>query len=198
MPVHQPAWEARTAKTRADIVESALALFEDAGYDATTVDQIVASAGVARRTFFRYFSSKEAVLFSDFTARQQRVAARLRARPSDEEPLHSLIAVLRSMCDEPIDSSRVESLRRVVADSPVLRDRQNRIFVDDFISELTHILEERASGKESAVALRAMVISAVGCIEVATMTHLKYHRSSVRGLFDEAVEACRGAWADVT
>ena len=193
MPVHQPAWEARTTKTRSDIVESALGLFEHAGFEATTIEQIVADAGVSRRTFFRYFPSKEAVLFAEFTARQTRATERLRARPIGEPPLQSLITVFRTMCDEPIDTQHVKSVRRIVADSPVLRDRQQRIFVDDFAQELTHVLAQR-DRPESTVALHAVVLSAVACIEVATMAHLRRPRSSVRALFDEAVQTCRSSW----
>jgi AcrR family transcriptional regulator len=50
-------------RTRSALLEAALNLFSANGYDATTTDEIAASAGVSARTFFRYFPTKESVLF---------------------------------------------------------------------------------------------------------------------------------------
>ncbi|MFC4501507.1 MULTISPECIES: TetR family transcriptional regulator [Streptomyces] len=47
------------------LVASAFQLFLERGYEQTTVDDIVALAGVGRRSFFRYFPSKEDVVFPD-------------------------------------------------------------------------------------------------------------------------------------
>ena len=45
------------------MIEAAYELFDDKGFDNTTVDEIARAAGVSRRTFFRYFGTKEAVCF---------------------------------------------------------------------------------------------------------------------------------------
>ena len=51
--------------TRERLVATALELFADRGYSATTVEDIAASVGVTRRTFFRHFPDKEEVVFAD-------------------------------------------------------------------------------------------------------------------------------------
>ena len=62
----QPDWRQRKkAATRDRIRASALRLFGEQGYDATTVEQIAAAAGVSHMTFFRYFPAKEDVALSD-------------------------------------------------------------------------------------------------------------------------------------
>ncbi|MFV9455369.1 TetR/AcrR family transcriptional regulator [Rhodococcus sp. NM-2] len=55
----------KSARTRSRIQSTAIALFTAQGYDATTVDQIAATAGVSQMTFFRHFPTKDAVLLDD-------------------------------------------------------------------------------------------------------------------------------------
>jgi AcrR family transcriptional regulator len=56
-------WAEHTAVTRQKLVDAALELFARDGYDGTTTDAIAEAAGVSPRTFFRYFATKESVLF---------------------------------------------------------------------------------------------------------------------------------------
>jgi Transcriptional regulator len=57
--------ERKKAKTRRSIQEHALRLFEERGYDSTTVEQIAEAAQVSTSTFFRYFPTKEDVVLHD-------------------------------------------------------------------------------------------------------------------------------------
>ncbi|BBY02485.1 TetR family transcriptional regulator [Mycobacterium seoulense] len=55
---------AHAERVRTALLEAALQLFGAYGYDATSTDEIAEAAGVSPRTFFRYFPTKESVLFS--------------------------------------------------------------------------------------------------------------------------------------
>ena len=57
-------------------------LFERKGFDHTTVDEIVDACDVSRRTFFRYFSSKEEVFAGDHEEKTALFASLLAARPA--------------------------------------------------------------------------------------------------------------------
>ncbi len=86
--------ERKAASTRRAIVRSARELFEQHGYAETTVDQIADHADVAPRTFFRYFATKEALLFADFDEERQVMLETLESRPPDEDPIDSIAHVL--------------------------------------------------------------------------------------------------------
>ena len=61
----------RPATTKDRIAATALELFATNGCDATSIDAIADEAGIARRTFFRYFASKNAVPGGDFEVHLQ-------------------------------------------------------------------------------------------------------------------------------
>src|SRR5438874_11702470 len=92
--------ELHAARTRDAIVSAALELFEQRGFHETTVDDIAARADIAPRTFFRYFPTKEAVLFPDADAKSNWIMGALAARPADEHPFASLLAVVGELADE--------------------------------------------------------------------------------------------------
>lgn len=61
----------------------ALRLFAEHGFDGTTVDMIAGEAGTSRRTFFRYFDTKAAVLWREFDSEVGAIRAALAAMPAD-------------------------------------------------------------------------------------------------------------------
>jgi mycofactocin system transcriptional regulator len=71
------------ATSSRELRKIALRLFVECGFEATTIDQITAEAGVSERTFFRYFATKASVLWTEFDAEVDAIRAALAAVPND-------------------------------------------------------------------------------------------------------------------
>ena len=76
--------ERKKERTRDAIREAAHDLFLEHGFAGTTVDDIAAAADISPRTFFRYFASKEEVLFSKFDETLDLLQEFLDSRPAEE------------------------------------------------------------------------------------------------------------------
>lgn len=108
-------------RTRARLLACALDLFERQGFDATTVAQIAAAAGVTPMTFFRHFPAKENVLLDDPC--DPVIAASVAAQPAALAPLARVARGLRdawARLPEP-DSDLVRRRVRIAAQTPSLR-----------------------------------------------------------------------------
>lgn len=111
-----------TARER--LTEAAFDLFAERGYDATSVEDIAARAGVGRTTFFRLFRSKEHVVFPDHEQLLDEIAARLGTATT-----HTVVVavseaaglVLRRYLDE---GERARSRYRLTRTVPALRERE--------------------------------------------------------------------------
>jgi TetR/AcrR family transcriptional regulator, regulator of mycofactocin system len=116
----------------------ALRLFTEQGFEATTVEQIAAAAGVSRRTFFRYFDAKSDVLWNSFDAEVERIRGLL-ARMPDQLPVMEAVrrAVLEAnryrARDVPELRTRVtllSSVPELIASAAIHYDAWERAIVD--------------------------------------------------------------------
>jgi AcrR family transcriptional regulator len=120
----EPDWRQRKkTATRDRIRASALRLFREQGYDATTVEQIAAAAGVSHMTFFRYFPAKEDVVLSDG---YDPVIAGLIAQTPAAWPLTRrirtvLVQGLRQIYDTERDTLLAQN--KLIVSTPALRER---------------------------------------------------------------------------
>jgi TetR/AcrR family transcriptional regulator, regulator of mycofactocin system len=107
--------------SRRELELIALRLFTDRGFDATTIEQIAAEAGVSKRTFFRYFSSKSSVLWSEFDHEVDTIRAAL-ARVPAEVPMMDAIrrAVVSSNHYGPPDVPELRLRMNLIGTVPAL------------------------------------------------------------------------------
>ncbi len=102
------------------IFDAAFELFKSQGYEETTIDQIVKAAGTSKRTFFRYFKSKEDVILSNIVDLGKLTLIFLSNRPADEKPLISLRNAIQATVEEAMNT-RLELLVKLVRKTPSLR-----------------------------------------------------------------------------
>lgn len=114
--------ERHKLRTRRRLEQAALELFAEAGFDATTVEDIAERAEVSPRTFFRYFTSKDEVFFVERAWRLDLLAAALGERPPDEPDLVAARAALLAVTPTIEEDRPAMSLRaRAARSTPVLR-----------------------------------------------------------------------------
>lgn len=111
--------DAHKLKTRITLRNAALDLFLAQGYDSTTTDQVAAKAGVSTRTFFRYFDSKDEVLFSGQRFWSERVADMIRQQPPELRPMDAMCETLVELANG-VSRDALIRYERIVSSSVTL------------------------------------------------------------------------------
>lgn len=176
-----------TADFRVHVATQAIRLFAQHGYEATTVEQIAAAAGISRRTFFRQFRSKEDVIFADHESLIAQASAFLAATTAD--PWEAVCDAARLVFDR-YRENRELSVRRyqVVQRVPALRDREL----------VTGYRYERVfSDYLRAAVPSAPPLAVIGFTASVTACHNYLLRAMIRGDEHATPEALRAALAEV-
>ncbi|MFC8536641.1 TetR family transcriptional regulator [Streptomyces sp. NPDC057249] len=108
---------------RAELAEVAIDLFARQGFDETTVEDIARAAGMTKRSFFRYFPTKEDVVFEGIDLTGESVVADIAARPAGEGPWECLHQVLRAWQEEIHASEQALATIRLIEATPALNAR---------------------------------------------------------------------------
>ncbi|WP_340373808.1 TetR family transcriptional regulator [Streptomyces sp. SS7] len=152
--------ERKRQLVRSELAEAAVKLLADQGFEETTVDQIVAAVGMSRRTFSRYFDSKEDVIVHMLAEAGVRLCAELNARPADEPPAVALRRALSAFTSMSVGNpAKTLRVSRLILHTPALLarflERQSQ-----WQAEMTGILALRA-GLDPDVDLRPAVAAGV-------------------------------------
>jgi AcrR family transcriptional regulator len=116
--------ERKKEKTREALVDSALSQFTARGFDRVTVEEIAAACEVSPRTFFRYFASKEDVLFAEGDAHRTRLLTSLAEQDPSVPPFQALESAMRMVAADYAEYGDVLRLRHhIVTSTPSLRTR---------------------------------------------------------------------------
>ncbi|WP_245645977.1 TetR family transcriptional regulator [Nocardiopsis trehalosi] len=121
-PSDLPLRERKKLRTRRDLVDTALRMFTERGFDGTTLDELCAAVEVSKRTFFRTFTSKEDVAMAPTQDLWQVFVERLTDRDPAGRPLAAELqdVLLEALAAMPDDGWAERTLlsRRLAASTP--------------------------------------------------------------------------------
>ncbi|MFD8557266.1 TetR/AcrR family transcriptional regulator [Streptosporangium canum] len=168
--------ERKKLRTRRALIEAALHLFEEKGYEETTVAEIAAAADISTRTFFSYFASKEDVVFFDGRARVDEIIDMIAHRRAGETVVELLLRVGElSMARTFAESDRLMELApvrtRLIMSVPVLQARALRLLFDTQL-RLAEALHRAYSEEIDLVEAAAAVGALAGAAKLAAMACL--------------------------
>jgi AcrR family transcriptional regulator len=124
-PTEAPGLRERTRRAvRTELTNVAMDLFTRQGYEGTTVDEIALAAGISRRSLFRYFASKEAIIFDNLEDVGEQLVVALAERPREEDvwtALRRTFDVLTAYNTS--NPQRTLTFYRMLQETPALRGR---------------------------------------------------------------------------
>jgi AcrR family transcriptional regulator len=158
--------ERKRAQTRARIIAEAFKLFVARGFDAVTLDEIAAAAGISRRTFFHYFASKEDLAFAWLDASSDDIVAAVK-HEDKKLPMLTMAANAIIACAVPFSRDEAWALARLVQETPALRDRSQMKYGRLEVM-LADALTERKGLRQGDLKARLAAMTAAGALRVAT------------------------------
>jgi AcrR family transcriptional regulator len=167
-------WQKRKRlATRERIRSCALGLFQEQGYEATTVEQIAAAAGVSHMTVFRYFPTKEDVALSD--SYDPLIGELLRQTPATRPLIERIRAALLQGLGELYDADRelLLSQNRLIVSTPALRER---MWANQLITQQV-ILQALGAADEDASAAFTIKVTVAACLAAAATAVLTWVES---------------------
>jgi AcrR family transcriptional regulator len=184
--------------TRRRLRRSAMELFAEHGFDATTVDAIASHADVSPRTFFRYFATKDAVLFDDAVAHITALPRRIRERPADESPVVAFVAALNQAAEELVGDPALRPLWRRLAPQLASLSSQRSALADALEPQVLDALAARAKTSPGDLSLRAMVGAVAACVDVAMRGWIEDGaHEPFRPYLSRSLDACTEAFAAI-
>jgi AcrR family transcriptional regulator len=182
--------ERKKQATRRAIHEAAFEMVDQFGLSGVTIEAISDRAGVALRTFWAYFSSKEDAVLDRDPARPQALRAALLARPADED----ILSALRRVLDEDLAGRIVDRGRALRRGLLIRREPQLMAAVaatyDEIERELVHGVAQRMGMDPDADLFPGLIVNAAcGAYRIAQLRWSdRKGRPSLQDLVDEAFE----------
>jgi AcrR family transcriptional regulator len=182
--------ETKQASVREAIGLCAAQLFLKRGFDETTVDDIAKAAAIGRRTFFRYFESKEDVVLWKFDQFAQHAVALLEVRPAREPAFRALQAALIAASEfYNLDPPTTVALLKMTAETPSLWAQQ-LMQRDRWKSWFATALRQRTRAARSSIMPELMASIGLEATAIAVYRWLADPSAELSALIEDTFSAC--------
>lgn len=179
--------ERKKLETRQALEEAALELFRTKGYDQTKIEDITETVDVSARTFFRYFDSKEAVIFGDWHSQLHIVADFIRSKPKEEHPLVTMkeFCLLFAQVAE-TQKERMLLLRDMTETSKTIGSYENEVLFPTIEEVISDALAERMN-VDSSKDMQPCIYAGITIVAVKTARQM-WLNSKSKKLFRQFVD----------
>jgi len=179
---------------RGELMAVAMGLFLDQGYEETTVEQISVAAGLSRRSFFRYFASKDEILAESLAGAGESIAAALAARPASEDPWVALRRAFDALLDQIASDERSQAMTRVMLQSPSMNASHAAKQTSWNNSIATALARRLPQDAETGLRAGALTAAALACLTTAQSRWVEASQGSdLAALLDVAMDAVHAA-----
>lgn len=121
--------ERKRRETLQRITETGLELFLANGYEATTLDAVAVAAGISRRTFFSYFTSKEELLLAWQSGLADTCRAAVARETPEQAPIDAVRSALLKLCAR-YQNDEIIAIDRLMRSNPALMARKQAKYVE--------------------------------------------------------------------
>lgn len=186
-------WTRTRRAAYAEITRTAMGLFLEQGFEETTIDQIVAAAGISRRSFFRYFGTKEDIVLGDLAGHGVLMQEALEVIPLDVPPWDAIEDALWQVGDLTQASDEARKVATMMYETPSLRARsiEKHLQWQELLVPNIRRRLDTGDGDSRAPAADAIVASAIACLDIAGQAWVEEPGSDLREIYRHAVRAVR-------
>ena len=128
-------------RRKQELLKIAYQMFIQKGYEETSIDEIIAEAGIAKGTYYYYFPSKEATLEEVINMMISDEVQRAKAIVSAEVPVpQKLVSVITSLRPQQDESNIAEALNQ--KENIIMHEKIGRRIVDEAVPLLAEVVSE--------------------------------------------------------
>ncbi|MFE2877585.1 TetR/AcrR family transcriptional regulator [Streptomyces roseus] len=188
-------WDRSRQAVVASIFDTAMRLFAEQGYEATTIAQIAKEAGISQRSLFRYFGTKEDIVCGEQEELGELLRATVEAQPAAATAWEALRAGFEVLMEAHGDPGRLLEITTLIFDTPPLRARytQKRLRWQELVQPAVTARMPAGEGPLPQVRAAAVTATVFACVDAATEAWVRGGGSAdLATLYDEALAAVRG------